>query len=976
MVKKGLLPLLIISGISLPVLQAQSLQKADSLAELGARLNNEARYNKAEVLLEQALDIYKARNDTARWIRYALEYGEALVDQAKFNPGLEIFHHLSSINHPSLTISFKARIENDLGWTYERLEQFDEAVIHYRNSWIQSRIAKDSTQMGIVTSNLANIFRIKGNYTEALKYGREAIELYESYSTRFSMAIRFNNIGVTYKTLSMYEHAEKYYQKSIQIREDLGNPDLLATGYNNLAVLNENSGNLDRALVYYEKSLGYRRETGNPSKTSVTLANIGSLYRRLGDMDKALSYYREALELNRQYNGPKRTSATLTKLGHLHRDRRELQKAREYYLEALELRREFENPHLIANTYLDLAAVEQDLDNRPAARHYLESALAIAGQADVISLKLRSYSHKGAFYRRAGKPDSSLAACRQAYRLSRSLTPYQQLWPSVRMAYAFRLSGSDSAFYYGEQAIAIMEEFRTRAGFLSILKTGFFKDFTSFYEDLAAWYAQDKRDYNRAFYLVEASRARSFADELAMASANLDAGLPEEVRVSVHEKSQKIEELFARLQEQTDTGTKEELEKQLRKAELDYAAYMNQIREDYPQFKQIAYPSPISLSSAQALADENTAFLEYAIAGDGLLIFLIAADKIQVQKVDISEGSDDPQQMTKLVEDFRDKILAHAPVSEIKAQGALLTNLLISPFYDQLSSYSGITIIPDGVLAYLPFEALPADNRYLIEKFNIKYAPSLTTFSLLNKLQSNFEMDLLAVAGSNFPGSLSEPLSRGRSYQPLPATLTEVDSIASKFERVSIFKKGDFSENFIKQKLGGNFRFIHLATHGVIDEDHPDRSGLVLSASARSQLSGMDGMLRSSEIYQLRMHCNMVVLSACNTGLGKMVKGEGMLSLQRSFFYAGVPTVTVSLWSVYDRSTAFLMDEFYTSVLSRDQSAPNESLWTTFLRWIGWDESVPYGNTAPAMRTAKLKMLEHPLFHHPVYWAPFIVVGR
>jgi CHAT domain-containing protein len=135
-----------------------------------------------------------------------------------------------------------------------------------------------------------------------------------------------------------------------------------------------------------------------------------------------------------------------------------------------------------------------------------------------------------------------------------------------------------------------------------------------------------------------------------------------------------------------------------------------------------------------------------------------------------------------------------------------------------------------------------------------------------------------------------------------------------------------------------------------------------------------DGLLRSSEIFGLNINSEMVVLSACNTGLGKVVKGEGMLGMQRSFFYAGTSTVVVSLWNVYDRSTAFMMNEFYKELLKDQQS---EADWAdSLLRRVGWDTSIPFGRKAEAMRQAKLKMIHHPLFNHPIYWAPFIVVGR
>jgi CHAT domain-containing protein len=203
----------------------------------------------------------------------------------------------------------------------------------------------------------------------------------------------------------------------------------------------------------------------------------------------------------------------------------------------------------------------------------------------------------------------------------------------------------------------------------------------------------------------------------------------------------------------------------------------------------------------------------------------------------------------------------------------------------------------------------------------------------------------------------------------------EVDSIAGQFQRSTILKNEEVSEQKFKEMLQNNgYRYLHLATHGIIDENHPSRSGLVLSAESELSASSQeDGMLRSSEIFGLSIKCDMVVLSACNTGLGKVVKGEGMLGMQRAFFYAGASTVVVSLWNVYDRSTASFMNEFYKSL----NNHTTEKNWTdTFLRWVGWDQSIPFGKKALAMREAKLQMIKHPLFNHPVYWAPFVVVGR
>jgi CHAT domain-containing protein len=301
---------------------------------------------------------------------------------------------------------------------------------------------------------------------------------------------------------------------------------------------------------------------------------------------------------------------------------------------------------------------------------------------------------------------------------------------------------------------------------------------------------------------------------------------------------------------------------------------------------------------------------------------------------------------------------------------------LIEPFSEHIHNYDNLIIVPDGALAYLPFEALRNDNRYLIERFKIKYVPSVSSLTLLKESEPEHEKQLLAVAGSEVVNIDSETGRRVNSYSALPSTLVEVDSIASHFSAVTKLKNEEVTESALKRHLNRRYRYIHIASHGYIDEDQPNQSGLRLSGSGVIEASSEDdGLLKSSEIYRLNLSSDMVVLSACNTGMGKVVKGEGMLGLQRSFFYAGTSTVVVSLWNVYDRSTASLMNEFYKSILKQRQNS-GSSWWDKIARRIGWDDSIPFGEKAAAMQTAKLQLIDHPIYNHPVYWAPFIVVGR
>jgi len=235
---------------------------------------------------------------------------------------------------------------------------------------------------------------------------------------------------------------------------------------------------------------------------------------------------------------------------------------------------------------------------------------------------------------------------------------------------------------------------------------------------------------------------------------------------------------------------------------------------------------------------------------------------------------------------------------------------------------------------------------------------------------------MLAVAGSGFTeNSLGTEVSSQNNFASLPSTLIEVESITKAFSNTKILKNDDVTEAGLKSHDLSQFRFLHFATHGNIDEVNPSQSGLILSKKADIEsLFGEDGYLNSSEISGLTLNADLVTLSACNTGMGKVVTGEGLIGLRRSFLSAGASSVMVSLWSIYDRSTADFMSEFY-SMLKTHESA-DYGIMNRTLDWFGLYEHPLFDYKAKALRDAKLAMITHPYYSHPVHWAPFILIGK
>ena len=308
----------------------------------------------------------------------------------------------------------------------------------------------------------------------------------------------------------------------------------------------------------------------------------------------------------------------------------------------------------------------------------------------------------------------------------------------------------------------------------------------------------------------------------------------------------------------------------------------------------------------------------------------------------------------------------------MEKQSEKLYAVLFGRLSEKITPGRRLIIVPDGLLHYLPFEALTHNGHYLLEDHEISYLPSASLAGLWHDSRDRNDrqdkMELLAFGDPDFGPELKASVTRrsrsghasvvrqagfsdGFQLAPLPRTRDEVDYIAGLFppDRSRVYFSKKSTEEALKQETLGRYRRLHFATHSLIDEREPSRSSIVFSFDDDP---GEDGFLEVSEISELELDSDLVVLSACQTGRGQLLSGEGILGLSRAFLYAGARSVVVSLWNVSDISTAQLMKNFYQHLV--DNAA-----------------------NATALRQAKLKMARSSTeTRHPYYWAPFIVVGE
>lgn len=974
MKRLSLTVLLTVAGF-IPGLRAQSAS-ADSLYSVAHDLYRQAEYAQSAEAFKAAAEIYRAAGDSVEWAGAILRQGDALLNQGEVREGEELFLFISENQPRNADAPLKADIHKNLGRVYRELEQYEKSTRHYQQSIQFAGATGDSVLIATLNNNISYPYLYSGDYERAFSYQKKAKEIYESIGEDYRLSFVLNGMFLTLRNLGLYKQANPYIRQSMALREEYGDPNLMDIAYHNMAVSFNDMGQRDSAIIYYGKSLELSRMLENPYDITQTLINIGRLYERSGDYDNALSYYNEALETNYQTERPVSIANTLKRLAEVAVQNDDFVNAENFYNEALTWVKKADAPQELAGLYLDIAELKLEQKEFESAKKYIAEAKNTFNESH-MPLAYQVHNVLGEIYRAEGKLDESLKEYRWVYNFYSDEGIVSKIKPAMNLARAYSRVGSDSAFVLANESFTLIDSIRTNVAGLTF-RAGFFKDYAGFYNEVASWYITQKNNPVKAFELVEAAKARVLMDELAEARDKVYESLDEATLIKKQQKAKQIDRLYTQL-EQADTKQEAaSIRRELKDLEFEYQSFLNELHTNSSELKNFDYPEPVTLKQLQKWLNEETAVIEYAFTSSGMIRIVTTHDDISATYTDTVHSVGARTFFTEAVREFRESITYEKEKAVIFEKGSNLYDFLIPSFEEKGGTMiSNLVVIPDGPLSFLPFEALSRNSRFLIEDFHIKYLPSASIYSFIQSPHRDTEFDLLALAGSGFESEQGSayPARSQAAFASLPSTLLEVDSISVNFNKVKILKNDDVTEATLKSHDLGNYRFLHFATHANVDEANPFRSGLILSKKTEVEsLFGEDGHLNSREISSLNLNADLVTLSACNTGMGKLVTGEGLIGLQRAFLSAGASSVMVSLWSVFDRSTSVFMSDFYRSMLSHQKE--DYGMWNQTLDWFGMYEHPMIDYKTKAIRDAKLAMIDHPYYNHPVYWAPFILIGK
>ena len=812
----------------------------------------------------------------------------------------------------------EALTEKRTGQSYQQaIEKYLAAVDIWRNLNDKPMEAATLYEAGWLYGDI-------GQYQKALDCYSQAGTLYKALGNRKSELNTLNNTAWIYGELGEEQRALDIYEQIAEAKKKINETDPVLMS--NLAASYAKMGQYQRALDTNLQVLPLRQGPGpkDVAGRSITLSNIGNCYYYLGDKTKALDYYSQSLQLMRQVGNHYYTATVLNHTGVAYRSLSEYAKALSYFNEALELRKIAGDQRGIATTLSDVARLERDRGNLVEARKRIEEALA---QVERVRLNVAS--------------------------------------PRLRTSY-----------------FASVQQYR------------------EFYIDLLMRLSKDKPSEKLeriAFNASETGRARSLLQLLSEAGGKIRHGIDP----SLLERKQSLAQAIdAKAQSQMELLSGKHTDEEAEAARKELSTLTNEleqlegrIRESSPQFTALVQPVPLGLEEIQEkILDRDTVLLEYSLGEERSFVWAVTPDAIksfELPKRAVIEPA--ARRVYELLTaraisvpketlEQRRQRLELADADYVNAS-AILSRMILGPVAAELKD-KRLLIVSDGVLHYIPFAGLPdpADSQALIVDHEVVMAPSASVVGLLRQETANRKPASKTVAvladpvfsnndprvaaarlGRPAPIDKDVPMVALRSgaesgldgLRRLRFSRQEADAIARLAGSDGKLEAVDFAAS---RKLAtsaelGQYRVVHFATHGIINNNHPELSGIVLSL-VDEKGQPQNGFLRLYDLYNLKLSADLVVLSACQTALGKEIRGEGLVGLTRGFMYAGAPRVIASLWQIDDRASAEFMKRFYEAMLSQK------------LR------------PAAALRAAQISMSQDPRWRQPHYWAAFTLQGE
>jgi CHAT domain-containing protein len=956
---------------------------------------------------KEAAEIWRSRNqfeNAAKAFRNAGQVSEVLGDTQN---AITYYNESVILSRKAGNALEEGRVRADLGYVLFIVGKTDEAYKQGRKAFEIGESIGDNALMAQARATIGEAHYSLGNLTKAVEYQNQALKQWrelgnkqEEVKSLVALGYYYANLADPKRSLEVFDSAAELSRKNRDIRGEgvalLGKSFVMIK----LGEPQETLNLLNRARPLIER-------IGDRTSLAMLAGRTALVHFDMGDKESALSFAKQGKALFEEDNKTWGIAESLNFLGRVHHLFGEEEIALNYLNQAVELFKSLSMPRLEAQTLNDVGLVYTALgDNQKAVEVYKRSLKLLQPGQDQ---RHRAYAlnYIGKSYENLKDDNSALDAYQQALPLSReSSDPVAEILSLHNLAHVER-SRSDlqAARQRIEESIALAESLRTKVTSPELRATYFAtvrRNYELYIDVLVQLHQQRASDGldALAFAVSERARARSFLETLQESQANIregvDATLLGKERTLLAEINLKAERQI-RLLASNEKEEAEKVGREIAKLSAEQSSVRDQIKTSSPRYAALTQPQPLNLQEVQQqLLDDDTILLAYTLGDDRSYAWVVTRTGLSTFELPSrKEIEESATRLYKLLvanqavsgESVNQTVKRQNQISvELPVETARLSKTILGPLAGKLGD-KRLLIIPDGALQYIPFQALhdPDSNnsspQFLLTKHVIVNELSASTLGVLLKegrARKRAANSVAVLADPVF--EVDDPRVKRASNQSTPESaeslrvkqaLRDIGVSVDGVEVPRLFASGEEAETIIKSAPWGtglkavgfeanlaralgkelaDYRVVHFATHGLINNEHPELSGIVLSLFDREGRS-QNGFLRLHDIYNLRMPADLVVLSACSTGLGKDVRGEGLIGLTRGFMYAGASGVVASLWKVDDAATAELMKRFYEGLFSKGLSP------------------------AAALREAQLEMSKQPRWQSPYYWAGFVIQG-
>lgn len=794
-----------------------------------------------------------------------------------------------------------------------------------------------------------------------------ALRLAEQLHDLIGTANALRGIGNVHFLQGNYTEALKYYQKSLKIMKDVGNKIGFASALNNIGNVHALQGNYIQALEHYQRCLKIRKETGEEKWISATLANIGNVHTSQGNHTQALDHYQESLKIREEIGDMEGIASTLNNIGIVHRSQGEYTLALEAYQRSLRIKEERGEKRGIANTLNNIGFLLYSQGSHAQALERYQKCLTISAEVSDRTVMAAALNGIGNINRLQQNNTEALEYYHRSLNISQELGHKEAIADTLtNIGIVQRSQGNHTqARQNFADAIAAVEELRGRVAGDEQQQQQFFANKLSPYHQMIELLIDEKKPGEGLGY-VERFKGRALLDTLENGHIDLTKAMTENERA--YERRLKVEVVSLsnrisreNLREQPAKSVLIDLEARRGKARASYEAFQINLFAAHPELKiQRGKMQPISMKQAGSLIKDGAAVLEFVVTEDRTYLFTITQPRLrpaasQPPVLKVYTLNIKQKELAERVEQFR-RGLVDRDLS-VGNEARELYDLLIGPARDEIANKTNLIIVPDGPLWELPFQALQsAPKRFLIEEYAISYAPSLTTLFYMTSSGASRRKaprTLLALGNPAVTQDTAETIQSlfmDENLGPLPEAERLAKTLGQMYgpAHSKVYVGTEAQESRVKAEAA-NYRIIHIAAHGILNDKSPMYSQLVLSQAERN--SGEDGLLEAWEIMNLDLKADLVILSACETARGRIGNGEGVIGLSWASFIAGAPATIVSQWKVETSSTTELMIEFHRNLRLRKSKSE-------------------------ALRLAALKLLKTEQYRHPFYWAGFVLIGN